>query len=326
MTVVDIHTHMLSREWLAMLEAAGAGFEVRDAPGGARAIYRGTTAFLTLTEPMVEVGLRLEAMDKAGVDLAVVSLTCPNVYWGDEATSLRAARLMNDHMAEVQRAHPDRIRYLASLPWQHPARAVEELGRACANGAVGVMVLANVDGASLTDERFAPVWEAIDARSLPVLLHPATPPGLEVLDIDRYHLVWSVGFPMDTTLALARMLMDGFFERYERLKLIGSHAAGCLPFLLGRLDAGPRYFAAARERLDVAPSSFASRLYADSITYSPAALRLTVDTFGPDNVLYGSDYPHQCGRMDEALELVDTLTPSERARTRGENAARLFAL
>lgn len=326
MTVVDIHTHMISKEWLELLERESGTFRVADAPGGARAIYRGSTPFMTLTEAMSSYGLRLEAMDKAGVDVAVVSLTCPSVYWGGEETSVRAARLINDQMSEAQGTYPDRIRYLATLPWQHPSRAVEELERACAKGAVGVMVLANIDGASLTEDRFEPVWEAIDKRALPVLVHPATPPGLEQLDIDRYHLVWSVGFPMDTTLALARMVMDGFFERYERLKIIGSHAAGCLPFLLGRLDAGPRYFAAAREKLTATPASFASRIYADSITYSPAALRLTVDTFGPDNVLYGSDFPHLCGRMDEMLELVDTLEPSEVRRARGANAERIFAL
>lgn len=326
MAVVDVHTHMISREWLSVLEREGTGFSVREAPGGAQAIYRGSTAFMTLTDPMSDVALRVTDMDKAGVDLAVVSLTCPNVFWGGESTSVAAARLMNDHMADTQRSYPDRIRYLASLPWQYPARAVEELERACGTGAVGVMVLANIDGASLTDERFAPVWDAIDARGLPVLVHPATPPGLESLDMDRFHLVWSVGFPMDTTLALARMLMDGFFERYTQLKIIGGHAAGCLPFLMGRLDAGPRFFAAARERLDVAPSTYASRLYADTITYSPSALRLAVDTFGPDNLLFGSDYPHKCGRMDEALDLVGTLTPSERERARSENAARIFEL
>ena len=326
MTVVDIHTHMLSNEWLELLEQESGTFFVADAPGNARAVYRGSTPFLTLTEAMTDYGLRLEAMDKAGVDLAVVSLTCPSVYWGSEATSVRAARLVNDQMADAQRAYPDRIRYLATLPWQHPARAVEELERAVGEGAVGVMVLANIDGISLTDPRLGPVWEAIDDRALPVLVHPATPPGLEALDIDRFHLVWSVGFPMDTTLALARMLMDGFFDRYRRLKLIGSHAAGCLPFLLGRLDAGPRYFAAAREKLDAAPASFASRIFADAITYSPPALRLTVDTFGPDNVLYGSDFPHKCGRMEETLGLVDTLSPSEAARVRGANAERIFGL
>lgn len=326
MTVVDIHTHMISTEWLELLVRESGSYVVADAPGGERAVYKGSTPFMTLTEPMWDYGLRIEAMDKAGVDVAVVSLTCPSVYWGGEETSVRAAGLINDQMAEAQRTYPDRIRFLATLPWQYPTRAVEELERACGEGAVGVMVLANIDGASLTDARFEPVWASIDERALPVLVHPSTPPGLEQLDIDRFHLVWSVGFPMDTTLALSRMLMDGFFERYERVKIIGSHAAGCLPFLLGRLDAGPRYFAAAREKLSAPPATFASRIYADGITYSPAALRLTLDTFGPDNVLYGSDFPHLCGRMDEMLELVGTLEPSEVKRVRGANAERIFTL
>jgi len=326
MTVVDVHTHMVSAEWLQMLEQDSASFTVGEAPGGSRAVFRGSTPFLTLTDAMFDYRMRIDAMDKAGVDVAVVSLTCPNVYFGDEQTSAKAAKLINDQMSDAQRSYPDRIRYLASLPWQFPQLAVTELERVRAKGAVGVMVLANIGGVSLTDERFAPIWEAIDALALPVLVHPATPPGVEQLDMDRFHLVWSVGFPFDTTLALARMLMDGFFERYTRLKIIGSHAGGCLPFLLGRLDAGPRYFAAAREKLDVAPSSFVERIYVDSITYSPSVLELTMKVFGPQNVLYGSDYPHMCGRMDEMLDLVATLPTTEQARVRSANAEQIFVL
>lgn len=326
MAVIDIHTHMISKEWLELLERESGAYTVAESAGGARAIYKGSTPFMTLTEAMSDYGMRIEAMDKAGVDLAVISLTCPSVYWGGEETSVRAARLINDQMAEAQRTYPERIRYLATLPWQHPIRAVEELERARREGAVGVMVLANIEGMSLTDPRLEPVWEAIDQHALPVLVHPTTPPGVEQLDMDRFHLAWSVGFPMDTTLALARMLMDGFFERYERLKIIGSHAAGCLPFLLGRLAQGHRSFPAARERLTASPATLASRIYADGITYSPGALRLTLDTFGPDNVLYGSDYPHMCGRMDEMLDLVGTLEPTEAKRVRGANAERIFAL
>ena len=73
------------------------------------------------------IGRRIRRMDEAHVDMAIISLTCPNVYWGGEEISLRAARIVNDDMARAQRAYPSRIRWMASLPWEYPARAVAEL-------------------------------------------------------------------------------------------------------------------------------------------------------------------------------------------------------
>lgn len=326
MTVIDVHTHMLSQEWLDLLVEQSGTYTVEKAPGDAQAVYRAGTAFLTLTPGMFDYDLRIAEMDKAGVDLAIVSLTCPSVYWGGEEVSVRAARMVNDQMASQRRARPGRIGFLATLPWQYPAAAVAELHRAYEAGASGVMVLANIDGASLTDPRFAQVWQAIDELALPVLVHPTTPPGVEALDIDRYHLVWSVGFTFDTTLALARMILDGFLDRYPRLKIIGSHAAGTLPFLMGRLDTGHRSFAAARAAIAELPSTYAGRIYADSIAYSPESLALTVEVFGAENVLFGSDYPHKCGRMDEIIDLVDTLPADQAALVKGGNATRIFGL
>ena len=327
MTVIDIHTHMLSEEYLRRLTEHSDGvYTLGEAAGGHRSIYRAGAPFLTLTQPMFDYRLRIKDMDAAGVDIAVVSLSCPSVYWGTPEVSATVAALMNDQMAGAQAEYPGRIRFLASLPWEHPDAAVAELERAIGLGAVGVMVLANVAGAALTEERFAPVWQAIDRHKLPVLVHPGTPPGLEQLGMDRYHLVWSVGFTFDTTLALARMILDGFFDRYQNLKIIGAHAGGYLPFLLPRLDQGFRSFDAVRESITAPPSSYAPRLYVDSIVYSTLARDFSLAAFGPRNVLYGSDYPHKCGRMDEMLDMLDGLPASDRAAITAGNAERLFTL
>src|SRR5687768_17709269 len=140
-------------------------------------------------------------------------------------------------MAAQSRRYPDRIRFMCSLPWQHPKLAVAELKRACDElGAVGVMVLANIAGRSLTEKIFNPIWREIDKRGLPVLVHPSAPPGTAELDVMRYNLIASVGFMFDTSLAVARMIYDGFFDRYSNLKRIASHGGRALPHIAGRLD------------------------------------------------------------------------------------------
>ena len=179
MTVIDVHTHMLTREWINLLAGhGGEKYEVKDTRAGERSIHLWGAPFMTLREGMWDYDLRIVNMDMAGVDVAIVSLTAPNVYWGGESVSLQAARMVNDSMDEQQRLRPDRIRWFTSLPWLHAELALQELQRTLNLGAVGVMVLANIDGRDLTDPAFAPVWAAIDAKSLPVLVHPTAPQGV----------------------------------------------------------------------------------------------------------------------------------------------------
>lgn len=326
MPVIDVHTHMLSEGWLQMLQRDGSPYGLTDVPGGARAVHLSRAPFMTLTPGMFDYPLRIREMDRAGVDVAVISLTCPNVFWGDAEVSTRAARLINDDMAAAQGTWPDRIRWFASLPWQYPDRALEELARSCDAGAVGVMVLANIAGEPLTSPKFAEIWRRIDERGLPVLVHPTAPPGVERLGMEQYHLSWSVGFTFDTTLALARMILDGFFERHANLRIIGAHAGGYLPFLLPRLDHGFTRFESMRTSIGRLPSSYARQIYVDSIAYSTPSLQFTVAAFGEDNVLYGSDYPHKVGDMAGCLATVDALAAPVARKIRGESAKRLFKL
>ena len=221
---IDVHTHMLNRDWLELLRAHGRPrYEVRpslDAPEG---IFLDGAPFMTPQPGHFDYPYRIRQMDAAGVDLAIISLTCPNVYWGGRDVSLKAARIVNDDMAAAQTAYPARIRWLCSLPWEYPDAAVDELRRASDQGAVGVMVLANIAGRTLTDPLFAPIWSAIDRRALPVLIHPTAPPGTPEMALREFNLIASIGFMFDTSLAVARLLFDGFLDRYPDVKLIVSH-------------------------------------------------------------------------------------------------------
>jgi aminocarboxymuconate-semialdehyde decarboxylase len=326
-TVIDVHTHCLTDAWFKLLQDhGGPRYTVRQVSGGMRAIHLDGAPFMTPVPAMFDYDLRLRTMDEVGVDVGIVSLTCPNCYWGGADVSLRAARLMNDDMAAARIAHPDRIRWLASLPWQYPDPARGELERAIAAGASGVMVLANVDGKSLTDPAFEPIWQAIDARSLPVLVHPTAPPGVADMDMVRFQLTASLGFTFDTSLAIARMIYDGFFDRYRRLRIIAAHGGGALPYLVSRMDQCYENIPACREKIAVRPSEYLPRICADAVLFSPDVLELCVKTFGADNVLYGSDYPHTIGDMPGCLKRVNALPDAARDKVRGGNALRIFGL
>jgi aminocarboxymuconate-semialdehyde decarboxylase len=327
MTVIDVHTHMLSEQWLDLLRRHGPPrYEVRPSQDAPYGIFLDGAPFMTPQPGHWDYRKRIREMDRAKVDLAIVSLTCPNVYFGGPEVSLAAARAVNDEMAEAQAAHPDRIRYLASLPWEYPEAATVELERACGRGAVGVMVLANVAGLSLTDPRFVPIWKAIDARGLPVLVHPSAPPGTPALDLRAFNLIASVGFMFDTSLAIARMIFDGFLDRHRRLKIIAGHAGATLPYLVGRLDICFDKMKAARVKINRRPSRYLKQIWYDSVTYTDDALRLCLKVGGDDKVLYGSDYPHNIGDMKGVLRRVNGLPAQTARKVRQTNAERIFRL
>jgi aminocarboxymuconate-semialdehyde decarboxylase len=327
MKVIDVHTHMLNEAYIRLLKKHGRHYTVKKVVGGQTGIHRDGAPFMTLMPGMFDYELRIKAMDEAKVDLAIVTLTSPNVYFGSAANSLLAAKTINDDMAAQSRRYPDRIRFMCSLPWQHPKLAVAELKRAVDElGAVGVMVLANIDGKSLTDKAFAPVWKAIDQRGLPVLVHPTAPPGTKELDVFKYNLIASVGFMFDTSLAVSRMIFDGFFDRYPKLKLIASHGGGTLPYIAGRLDICHANMPAARVKISAPPSSYLKKIYYDTVVFTPEALALAVTVGGETNVLYGSDYPHNIGDMKGCLARVDALPPATRDAVRGGNAQRIFRI
>jgi aminocarboxymuconate-semialdehyde decarboxylase len=325
--VIDVHTHMLNPGWLALLKQHG-GPRYRVSPIGKlpNVIHMDDAPFMTPLNEMFDYELRIKNMNKARVDLAIISLTCPNVYWGDAEVSLQSARIMNDDMAAAQRTYPERIRWFASLPWQHPSLAIDELKRTHGGGAAGVIVLGNIAGQSLTDPLFAPIWQAIDDLALPVLVHPTAPPGVRDMDMSSLNLVPPVGFLFDTSLAVARCIYDGFFDRYPNLKMIVAHGGGALPFLIGRLDICHERIPTCSSRTKERPSNYMRRIWVDSVVYRQDALDLCVSICGPENVLYGSDYPHNIGDMTGCLARVDALPGEVRHLVRSQNAQRIFNL
>jgi aminocarboxymuconate-semialdehyde decarboxylase len=324
--VIDVHTHMLNEAWLKLLEKHGKPkYSLKTVPGGLRAIHLHGAPFMTPVPEMFDWDRRIRNMNRAGIDISVVSLTCPNCYFGGEKVSLAAAQTMNDEMARARKTWPDRIQFFCSLPWQYPKSARAELKRSLKAGASGVMVIANIDGKPLTDPLFAPIWQAIDKAKLPVLVHPGVPPGSKEMALTEFQLSASIGFTFDTSLAIARMIFDGFFDRYPSLKIIAGHGGGALPFLIGRLDQCFEHIPACRVKVSEKPSLYARRIWADTVVFTDEALAMAVRVFGSERVMYGSDYPHTIGDPIGCLARVDRLPEGMRDRVRGQNALGAFS-
>jgi aminocarboxymuconate-semialdehyde decarboxylase len=324
MTVIDVHTHMFTTKWLELLKKEGGQYNIQTRPDGQQEIFRGNTPVVLPQKGHFDWELRIDHMDKAGIDISVCSLTCPNVYWGGEEVSVQAAREANDNFAQAQDRYPDRIRWFTSLPWEYPQRAVEELERSCANGAAGVMVLANVAGKSLTDPMFAPIWAEIDRRALPVLVHPTDPPGVDYMDMTKFDLSWSVGFMFDTTLAITRMIFEGYFDQYPNMKVIASHGGGTLPYLVGRFEKGDEVELASRRQMKRKPTDYLRHIYYDSITYDVRSLKYLISIVGEDHVMLGTDWPHWVHDTKGAFANTAQLPEGQMEKVRAGNARGVF--
>ena len=327
MPIIDVHTHMFTTRWLELLRSRGAPYNVQLRPDGREEVFRGDTPVVFPQPGHFDYDLRLRAMDEAGIDVSIVSLTCPNVYWGGEDVSSEAARESNATMAEAQRAYPDRIRWFASLPWEYPSRAVDELARSCDEGAVGVMVIANVAGRSLTEPAFEPIWAEIDRRALPVLVHPGEPPGADLMDMRRYDLSWSVGFMFDTTLAITRMIFDGFFDRYRGPQAHRGPRRRRAPLSRRPVREGRRGRAAGAPPDDRQPDRLPAPDLVRLHHVRPAArCAYLISVVGPERVMFGTDWPHQVHDVAGSLANTAALPPDQRDAIRGTNAIALFGL
>jgi aminocarboxymuconate-semialdehyde decarboxylase len=270
-------------------------------------------------------------MDAAGVERQVLSLGPPMAYWAPPGLGLRLCRIFNDEMAAVVARHPDRFVALAALPLQDTGLALGELKRAVGDlGLAGVGIGSNVHGVQLDDARLRAVFEDADARGLPMFVHPINPAGHG--DIHDYRLDLAVGFPMDTTIAAARLIYSGIVERCERLRICLAHLGGALPVLRERLAIG---FRVGREHFGAAfglagsPEASLERLYFDTISYYEPALLAGLACVGADRLVIGSDAPFAVGDLARSVREIRAfafLPERDRQKILADNALRFLGL
>jgi aminocarboxymuconate-semialdehyde decarboxylase len=247
-------------------------------------------------------------------------------YWAPPEVGERICRSMNDGMAALARAHPDRFIGLASLPMQDGARAARELERAVTElGLRGAELCTHVNGMDLDDPSLTPVWAAAERLGVPFFLHPQN--SGDVRRLEDLHLWNLVGFPGETALTVARLILGGILERHPGLRVILAHGGGYFPYQIGRLDHGYAMRCELRERLPRRPSEYLASIYCDSLIHSDLSLRFLLDRMGDEHVVIGSDYPFHMGDPApvDAIRRLG-LGREREARVLGRNLAKLLGL
>ena len=271
--------------------------------------------FFGITPPMSNVSQRLEDMDRVGIDCEVISLSTPNIFFADEAQQPEVARVLNDSYADLISRHPNRFKGFASIPMDAPDAAVAELHRAINELKLnGVVLLSNIRGRALTAPVYRSFFEEANRMKVCIFLHPMLPANPE--PFTEYVLGPLVGFPFDTTLAVARMCFAGMLRELPDIRWVIGHLGGAVPYLMERLDSGYRDFAECRVNIDQPPSTYLKRLYYDTVTFSGYNLRMVRDLVGTEHMLMGSDYPHLLGSIERSVSSIAELAIPEREKER----------
>jgi len=324
--LIDVHNHFYPPAYLDALRMGDSVVHVtEDGDGNPCVHYPGDVNVAVRGHR--DIAWRRELLEREGVDAQILSLTTPGTHVEAPARAVELARLVNDSFAAITRDHAPRFQALATLPLADPGASVVELRRAMTeSGFAGAMLFSNVNGVPLADPRFEPLFAEADRLHAVLHIHPTNPVSVDAMQ--EYWLMPLVGFLFDTTLAAAHLVFAGVPERYPNIRFVLSHLGGAIPYMAERLDRGWRAFPDCRARISRAPSEYLREFYFDTVNFDPVALREAVDFAGADHVLAGSDYPHQIGSiasMKESLAAVK-VTPEERSRMFGENAARLYRL
>ncbi|HYV25791.1 MAG TPA: amidohydrolase family protein [Pyrinomonadaceae bacterium] len=311
----DLHTHYYPPIYFDKIRELPSEFSFDKSPSGQTIItYRGAR-FFGVTPPMTDVAKRIEDMDRVGIDVEVVSLSTPNVFFTDAEHQPEIARIVNDAYAELVARHPTRFKGFASIPMDDPNTALHELHRAIDELKMnGVILLSNIGGKPLTSPQYRSFFAEANRMKLCILLHPMLPVSAE--PFREYVLGPIVGFMFDTTLAVARMCFDGMFKDFPDIRWIVAHLGGAVPYLMERLDNGWRDFVECRAKIDELPSTYLKRLYYDTVNFNPHMLTMVRDMIGADHMVMGSDYPHLLGSIDRAVSSIEGLEIPEEEKRR----------
>jgi len=283
---------------------------------------------------LLEFGaMRLEAMDKAGIDLAVLSVTSPGVQAEpDTQLAIKRAFEANDGLAYVIADHPTRYAGFAHLPLQDANAAADELTRCVMQlGFKGAMINGHTNGRYLDEAMYDPFWERVQELGVPIYLHPRDP-------YDRPHIyqghpellgaTWS--WTVETASHALRMVFGGVFDRYPDVKVILGHMGETLPYLLWRLDSRTRIQARLGQGREPArlPSEVIKRNIVVTTTGVCAhpALICALSALGEDSVLFSVDYPYEDCSVAAAFIESAPISESTRAKVCHGNAERLLGL
>ena len=307
--VIDIHGH--------------CGFKEVEA------LVAGTPLAQTVAANLILGPGRIAEMDRRGIDLQVLTV---NTWWyaADQALADRIVRLHDEKLAGAMATYAGRFTALSSPALQFPELAARQVERAVKEfGSKGAAIAGHVNGEPPTSAKYDPFWAKCQDLDVPVFMHPNGAQNLIKPGVwgPRGVLDNSIGNPLETTFFLTRMIYDGVFDRFPRLRVCASHGGGYLPSYMSRSEAICTY------RQDAActnrkPSGayFRDQILVDSMVFSEEALRHLAAEVGAGQIVYGSDLPYPWPDTIDTIARAKAFSAAQKRAMLSGNLERLLKL
>src|SRR6516164_8274743 len=290
-------------------------------------IMLGNREFRRISQECWDAVLRLEDLDRQGIDLQVISAT-PVLFSYDRPVeqALEAARIFNDAALEMCGCANGRLKALCQVPLQDIDASCAEVSRCMRAGHIGVQIGNHVGPKNLDDSGIVTFLHHCADIGAPVLVHP-----WDMMAPDRmpkYMMPWTVGMPAETQLAVSALVLSGAFDRLPKtLRICFAHGGGSLAYLLGRMQNAWEHQPLCRGAAQFPPVRYLDRFHVDSAIFDQRSLKLLVVVMGEDHVMLGSDYPYPLGE-EHIGELIRQSQFSAEAKGKmlAGNATEFFGL
>jgi predicted TIM-barrel fold metal-dependent hydrolase len=288
--MIDIFAHILPIKYDENLKKKGA-------PG----FYQ--EEVITILPTLTDLDIRFRIMDKYEDYLQVLTIASPpveNVVGPKDAVEL--AKIANDEMAELVSKYPDRfISAIGCLPLNDMDASLKEIDRVINDLKFsGIQVFTDINGKPIDSPEFMPLYEKMQYYDLPIWLHPRRErivPDYPTENSSKYAVYVMLGWPYETTVAMARLVFSGVFEKYPNLKIVTHHCGGMVPYFEQRI-AAHRDFSINRVRraqwphLTKRPLDYFRMYYNDTAIWSTPALMCAYAFCGAEHMLFGTDMPY----------------------------------
>ncbi|MDB5809341.1 MAG: hypothetical protein JWN94_1463 [Betaproteobacteria bacterium] len=325
---IDVHSHVFPREMLDLIRARPHDFGMRfaDTEAGER-LLRDDGHATPLFDEFYDADAKIAGMDRKGLDMSVISPT-PMIYFYDLDADRadKAARVINDGVANMVARHPDRLRGMATLPMQHPDAAIAELERVVKDLGfraieVGCLMTANE---TLAEKRYRPILKRVQELKAFVFTHPHFTG--ERCGLEPYYLTNLIGHPLDTITMAAHLMFSGTLDELPDLNIVLAHGGGYLPYQIGRLAHGYSVRKEPHVNRASSPRDLLRRFWFDALTHDDKALGFLIEQVGADRVTLATDAPFDMGEENPLtrLEKVTGLSASDRDRVLGLNVLGLL--
>ena len=314
MKIIDFENHFATEAWIETLRANADYPKIVDQSNGNSRLYFASNAYLPfgVKEKLLDFDdARIQAMDSAGVDMAVLSLTAPGVESLEPSIGTKLAERCNDELAATIDRHPDRYLGWAALAPKRPDSAASELERCVRDlGFVGWNTHCNFGDSYLDEKRYWPILAKAEELDVPVYLHPTVPIIHQFRTYGQGLAGASFGFGAETAMVMMRLIMSGALDTFPRLRIVLGHYAEGLPFMLNRVD---RPYLGGHVETDPSVAPALKRMPSDYLrqnmiattsgNYNAEAFDCTTKGLGCGNVLLGTDYPFES--MKACLDFLE---------------------